>query len=63
MSKDLKPGEEYSNISRYYQMNIDVEDFLGVPYEVCHLKGDTTNKFVMHYYKEGRMISREYELI
>lgn len=21
------------------------------------------NKFVMHYYKEGRMISREYELI
>ena len=46
MSKDLKPGEEYSKISRYYQINIDVEDFLGVPYEVCHLKGDTTNELV-----------------
>ncbi len=46
MSKDLKPGEEYSKISRYYQINIDVEDFLGVPYEVCHLVGDTTNELV-----------------
>ena len=46
MSKDLKPGEEYSDISRYYQINIDVEDFLGVPYEVCHLVGDNTNKLV-----------------
>ena len=45
-SKDLKPGEEYSNISRYYQINIDIEDFLGVPYEVCHLTGDTTHKLV-----------------
>ena len=45
-SKDLKPGEEYSNISRYYQINIDIEDFLGVPYEVCHLTGDTTHKRV-----------------
>jgi len=46
MSKDLKTGEEYSNISRYYQINIDVEDFLGVPYEVCHLIGDNTHKIV-----------------
>jgi len=46
LSKDLKPGEEYSNISRYYQINIDIEDFLGVPYEVCHLTGDTTHKLV-----------------
>jgi len=46
MSKDLKPGEEYSNISRYYQINIDIEDFLGVPYEVCHLVGDNTHKLV-----------------
>ena len=46
LSKDLKPGEEYSKISRYYQINIDVEDFLGVPYEVCHLMGDTTHKLV-----------------
>ena len=46
MSKDLKPGEEYSDISRYYQINIDVEDFLGVPYEVCHLVGDNTHKLV-----------------
>lgn len=46
MSKDLKPGEEYSKISRYYQINIDVEDFLGVPYEVCHLTGDNTHKLV-----------------
>ena len=46
LSKDLKPGEEYSKISRYYQINIDVEDFLGVPYEVCHLVGDNTHKLV-----------------
>ena len=46
MSKDLKPGEEYSDISRYYQINIDVDDFLGVPYEVCHLVGDNTHKLV-----------------
>ena len=46
LSKDLKPGEEYSKISRYYQINIDVEDFLGVPYEVCHLTGDNTHKLV-----------------
>lgn len=46
ISKDLKPGEEYSKISRYYQINIDVEDFLDVPYEVCHLVGDNTHKLV-----------------
>ena len=44
MSKALKPGEDYSNINKYYQINIDVEDFLGLPYEICHLKGDFSNK-------------------
>ena len=44
MSKALKPGEDYSKINKYYQINIDVEDFLGLPYEICHLKGDFSNK-------------------
>ncbi len=46
MSKALKPGEDYSNINKYYQINIDVEDFLDEPYEICHLKGEISDKLV-----------------
>lgn len=46
LSKELNVGEEYSKISKYYQININTENFLGKHFEVCHLKGESSNKVV-----------------
>ena len=46
LSKELKVGDEYKKISRYYQININLVDTLGKHFEVCHLKGNYSNKML-----------------
>lgn len=61
LSKELNAGDSYkkdnidnNNIKMYYQININTKDFLGEPFEICHVKGEFSNmiaaKFMESYY-------------
>ena len=61
LSKELNAGDIYkkdnidnNNIKMYYQININTKDFLGEPFEICHVKGEFSNmiaaKFMESYY-------------
>lgn len=41
-SKELKPGEDYKEISNYYQINFNLEDFDNEHFNVCHVNSDNT---------------------
>ena len=43
-SKELKPGCDYKNISKYYQINLNLVDFDGQHFNTCHIKSDNTGK-------------------
>lgn len=65
LSKELNAGDSYKKdnidnnnddkeIKMYYQININTKDFLGEPFEICHVKGEFSNmiaaKFMESYY-------------
>lgn len=65
LSKELNAGDSYKEdnidnnnddkeIKMYYQININTKDFLGEPFEICHVKGEFSNmiaaKFMESYY-------------
>ncbi len=41
-SKELKPGDSYNNISKYYQINLNQVDFDGQAFNTCSLRSDNT---------------------
>ena len=41
-SKELKPGEDYKEISKYYQINFNLEDFDNEHFNICHVNSDNT---------------------
>lgn len=43
-SKELEPGSDYKNISKYYQINLNLVDFNGQHFNTCHIKSDNTGK-------------------
>ena len=43
-SKELEPGNDYKNISKYYQINLNLVDFDGQHFNTCHIKSDNTGK-------------------
>ena len=64
LSKELNAGDSYKKdnidnnddkeIKMYYQININTKNFLGEPFEICHVKGEYSNmiaaKFIENYY-------------
>ena len=50
--RSLKPGEEYKNLKKLYQINFNQEDFDGQHFNVCHISSDNT----------GLLFSSKYEI-
>ena len=44
VSKDLKPGDEYKKLRKYYQINVNTVDYNGQHFEVYQLRGENSNK-------------------
>ena len=40
--RSLKPGDEYRNLGKTYQINFNQEDFDGEYFNVCHIRSDNT---------------------
>ena len=43
-SKELRPGEDYTEISKYYQINLNRVNFDNEPFNICSLRSKNTGK-------------------
>ena len=43
-SKELHPGADYGEISKYYQINLNKVNFDNEPFNICHIKSTNTGK-------------------